>query len=107
MPESKENNTRVTRDEARRLKGETDYGRIDALTDADIAKAVADDPDAPPIDIDWIQARLSLPPGKDMVTLRLDRDVLDWLRPPGQGLPDPHQPGAASLVRRPADAKPG
>ena len=85
MPESKENITRVSRDEARLLKGETDYARLDAMTDDDIARAVADDPDAPPLDIDWTKARLVLPPGKDVITLRLDRDVLDWFRAQGKG----------------------
>jgi uncharacterized protein (DUF4415 family) len=82
---NEKNITRVTAEEARRLKGETDYARLDAMTDDDIAKAVADDPDAAPIDIDWSKARLVIPPGKDIVTLRLDRDVLDWLRAQGKG----------------------
>jgi uncharacterized protein (DUF4415 family) len=77
--------TRVSREEARRLKDETDYARLDAMTDEDIARAVADDPDAPPLDIDWTQAGLVVPPGKDIVTLRLDRDVLDWFRAKGKG----------------------
>jgi probable addiction module antidote protein len=47
-----------------RLKDETDTARLDAMTDDDIAKAVADDPAAPRLDIDWTQARLSPPPGK-------------------------------------------
>ena len=47
-----------------RLKDETDTARLDAMTDDDIAEAVADDPAAPPLDIDWTQARLSPPPGK-------------------------------------------
>ena len=85
MPENKENITRVTRDEARRLKGETDYARLDAMTDDDIAKAVAADPDAVPLDLDWTKASLVIPPGKDVITLRLDRDVLDWLRAQGKG----------------------
>jgi hypothetical protein len=63
--------TRVSSDEARRLKDETDAARLDAMTDDDIARAVAGDPDSPPLDLDWTQARLSLPPGKDMVTLRI------------------------------------
>jgi hypothetical protein len=58
------------------------------------------DPDAAPLDIDWTKARLVIPPGKDVITFRLDRDVLDWLRAQG-GLPDPYQPSPASLVRRP------
>jgi hypothetical protein len=59
------NVTRVTREEARLLKGETDHARLDAMTDDDIAKAVADDKDAPPLDIDWSKGRLVIPPGKD------------------------------------------
>lgn len=85
MPASRERITRVPSAEARRLKGETDWARIDAMTDDDIAKAVADDPDAPPLDIDWTKASLVIPPGKDAVTLRLDRDVLDWFRAQGKG----------------------
>ena len=85
MRENKERITRVSRDEARRLKGETDYARLDSMTDDDIAKAVAADPDTPPLDIDWDKASIVIPPGKDIITLRLDRDVLKWLRAQGKG----------------------
>ena len=43
----------VTRKWGDRRKGKTDWARFDKLTDEDIAKAVANDPDAAPIDIDW------------------------------------------------------
>jgi len=85
MSETKERITRVTLDEAKRLKDETDYARLDAMTDEDIARAVAEDPDAAPLDIDWSKARLVLPPGKENVTLRVDRDVLAWFRSTGKG----------------------
>jgi uncharacterized protein (DUF4415 family) len=85
MRENKKHITRVSSDEARHLKDETDTARLDAMTDDDIAKAVAEDPDAPPLDLDWTRARLSLPPPKDIVTLRLDRDVLEWFRAQGAG----------------------
>lgn len=85
MIATKENIVRVSAAEARLMKGETDYARIDAMTDDDIAKAVASDPDAAPLDIDWDNARLVIPPGKDVITLRLDRDVLEWLRAHGKG----------------------
>ena len=85
MPVSKERITRVTLEEARRMKDETDYARLDAMTDEDVAKAVAEDPDAAPLDIDWTKARLVLPPGKENVTLRVDRDVLAWFRATGKG----------------------
>jgi uncharacterized protein (DUF4415 family) len=85
MRENRERITRVSSDEARRLKGETDYARLDSMTDDDIAKAVAADPDAPPLDVDWDKANIVIPPGKDIITLRLDRDILEWLRAQGKG----------------------
>ena len=94
MSESKEDITRVTADEARRMKGKTDFARLDAMTDAEIEKAVAADPDAVPLDIDWTKAQLVVPPGKEIVTLRLDRDVLDWFREQGRGAAD----GTNSIV---------
>jgi uncharacterized protein (DUF4415 family) len=55
------------------------------MTDDDIARAVADDPDAVPLNVDWDKANLVIPPGKDIITLRLDCDLLDWLRSQGKG----------------------
>jgi uncharacterized protein (DUF4415 family) len=85
MPESKERITRVTLEEARRMKDETDYARLDAMTDEDIARAVAEDPDAAPIDADWSQASLVVPPGKQDAILWVDDDVLAWFRSKGSG----------------------
>jgi len=81
-----------------------DDSRLDAMTDADIAQAMASDPDAPALDLDWSKARLVPPLGKDIVTLRLDSDVLEWFRRPGQGLPDPHQPSFTHVLRSEAPA---
>jgi hypothetical protein len=64
MTEKKENITRVTAEEGRHMKGETDYGRLDTMTDEDIAAAVASDPDAPPLDLDWSKARIVISPGR-------------------------------------------
>ena len=76
--------TIVSRDEPRR--GETDWARVDALTDADIEKAIADDPDwAEFEDIDWSDAVLVIPPRKKAISIRLDEDVLDYFRRGGAG----------------------
>ena len=86
MNASKESIVRVSAAEARRMKGKTDYARLDAMTDDDIAKAVAEDPDAAPLDIDWDKASLVIPhTAKDVITLRLDHDILEWLRSTGPG----------------------
>jgi uncharacterized protein (DUF4415 family) len=87
MRESGKNITRVTLDEARRMKGKTDYARFDAMTDDDIVRAVESDPTMAPIgSIDWDKASLVIPPtAKDVITLRLDHDLLEWLRSTGPG----------------------
>jgi hypothetical protein len=61
MAEKRGRIVRATVEEARQMKGRTDYAQLDAMTDEEIAQAVAEDPDAAPLDIDWTQARLVLP----------------------------------------------
>jgi uncharacterized protein (DUF4415 family) len=85
MREKNEHITRISTEQARRMKGKTDFAELDALGDDDIGRAVAADPDAAPLDTDWTKARLVLPPGKELVTLRLDRDVVAWFRKAGKG----------------------
>lgn len=80
---SDENITIVSRDSPR--KGKTDWARVDALTDEDIAKAVANDPDAVPIDIDWSDAVLVIPSKKKAISIRVDEDVLDFFKQEGDG----------------------
>ena len=83
---SEERITRVSLKQARKIKGETDWARVDALTDEDIERAVADDPDQSFwTDEDWKNARVIFPQGKAPVTLRLDRDILAWFKRHGRG----------------------
>ena len=53
----KEQNTHVTytRSELDALPDETDWERVDALTDEDIEKAALSDPDDPPTDADFLE----------------------------------------------------
>jgi uncharacterized protein (DUF4415 family) len=78
-----ENITIVSRDSPR--KGKTDWAAVDALTDEDIAKAVANDPDAVPIDVDWSDAVLVIPPKKQAISIRVDEDVLNFFKKEGDG----------------------
>lgn len=62
-----------------------DWSKIDALTEDDIRKAVADDPDAAPVDMDWSDAVvLELMP-KTAISLRVDTDVYDFFKSTGKG----------------------
>jgi uncharacterized protein (DUF4415 family) len=84
---SEERITRVSQKQLAKMKDETDWARVDALTDEDIERAVAEDPDAPPFwtDEDWKNARVVWPQGKAPVTLRLDRDIIAWFKLEGSG----------------------
>jgi uncharacterized protein (DUF4415 family) len=54
----------------------SDLKRIDAMRDEDI-----DYSDIPPLDDKFFeQAQVVVPPGKKQLTLRLDADVLAWLK---------------------------
>ena len=77
------NITIVSRDDRRR--GKTDWARVDALTDEEIAEAVRGDPDAVPLDFGWSEAGLGVPPKKRAISIRLDEDVLDFFRDGGAG----------------------
>jgi uncharacterized protein (DUF4415 family) len=85
--------------ESKRALG-SDLAKLDATTDEEIARQVAQDPDtAPEITDEWLDdselregarfiRRVGRPKGsgkKEMVTLRIDRDVLDQFRATGPG----------------------
>jgi uncharacterized protein (DUF4415 family) len=55
------------------------------LTDEEIEAAVRNDPDAVPLDFDWSEAVLVIPPKKTAISIRLDADVLDYFKQDGAG----------------------
>jgi len=59
----------------------SDLKRLDAMDDAAI-----DYSDIPALDEGFFrQARVVVPPGKKQLTIRLDADVLSWLKQQGRG----------------------
>jgi len=59
----------------------TDWNRVDQLRDEDI-----DYSDIPPLNEAFFkQARVVVPPGKKQLTIRVDEDVLAWLKAQGKG----------------------
>ncbi len=80
---SDENFTIASRDDRRR--GKTDWAVVDALTDEQIEEAVRNDPDAVPLDVDWSDAVLVIPPKKKAISIRVDEDVLDYFKKEGAG----------------------
>ena len=63
----------------------TDRVRVDAMTEAELERAIAADPDADLPDADWAKARLVLPQRKESIHLRVDPEVLHWFRRQGRG----------------------
>lgn len=84
-----------------RIKGRTDYARLEALSEEAIAEAAADDPDAAPLDIDWSRAEIVMPSRKVPVSIRLDEDVISYFRTGGAG----YQGRINAVLRSYVDAK--
>ena len=64
-----------------------DWRRFDAQTDDDIRRAILTDPEAAPeVDASWFKsARVVMPEPKQAVSLRLDREVMEWFKKQGRG----------------------
>jgi uncharacterized protein (DUF4415 family) len=67
-----------------RRKSETDWARLDALTDEEIEASIKDDPDWSD-DWNWGDAVLVIPPKKKAISIRVDEDVLDYFKSEGAG----------------------
>ena len=59
----------------------TDWRRLKRATPASIRKGIETDPDARATDTEfWKRAKLVMPAPKEVVTMRLDADLLRWFR---------------------------
>ena len=67
-----------------RRKSETDWARLDALTDEEIEASIKNDPDWSD-DWNWGDAVLVIPPKKKAISIRVDEDVLDYFKHEGAG----------------------
>lgn len=63
----------------------TDWDRLKRLTDQDIRRAVAEDPDAAPIvDNNWMRRAERIDPqAKRAISIRLDEDLIAWFKAAG------------------------
>jgi len=76
---------RKSLEELVRLNVQPDYARLDAMTEEDIARQIAEDPDAPEFtDEMFAQATWFPPPSKQLLSLRIDRDIVQWFRGTGK-----------------------
>jgi uncharacterized protein (DUF4415 family) len=66
---------------AKRARGATNFKRLRALPDSDI-----DFSDIPRLGKSfWKKARLTMPEPKDRLTIRVDHDIVQWLKKRGPG----------------------
>jgi uncharacterized protein (DUF4415 family) len=70
-----------------RGEDETDWARVDALTEMQLEAAILNDPDWADIPRDWYKHAWPYYPKahKKQVTLRIDPDLLDWFKRQGRG----------------------
>ncbi len=76
---------RTVRYNPRKHKDRTDWERVRGLTDRDIEAAAASDADAAPImdEAWWREARLVEAEPKVHLSIRLDRDLVEWFKRQG------------------------
>jgi uncharacterized protein (DUF4415 family) len=59
----------------------TDWNKLRHMSDAQIRRGIASDPEARPTDEEfWKDAKVVWPTRKTVVTMRLDADLLAWFR---------------------------
>ncbi len=59
----------------------SDWKRVRSMSDRQIRMGLASDPEARPTDAKfWKNAQVVLPEAKKPITIRLDADLLEWLR---------------------------
>lgn len=69
-----------------RRKSQTDWDKLDKLTNKEIEASIARDPDwAGFKDLDWSEAVFITPPQKKAISIRVDQDVLDHFKKHGAG----------------------
>jgi uncharacterized protein (DUF4415 family) len=92
-----ENTTRITLEDALRLRGRTDWAKVDATTEEDIERQIDEDGDREWLDsIDWSKAVWVTPAKKTAISIRLDADILDYFKSQGSG----YQSRINSVLRR-------
>jgi uncharacterized protein (DUF4415 family) len=70
----------------RLAKSQTDWARLEAMTDEAVERLASEDMAELGIDADWVEhATVVFPRPKERVTVRLDPDLLDWLKAQGKG----------------------
>ena len=63
----------------------TDWAKVDAATQEELERLIAEDEDERDIVPDWTRARLVMPARKRSVNLRLEPDIIEFFKAQGGG----------------------
>jgi len=95
---------RYTADELRvmRERGEsqTDWAYLDALSDEDLEASIDHEEEG---EFDWSAVQVGIPGPKQQLTVRFDRDVVEWFKAQGAG----YQTRMNAVLRGYVDAQSG
>ena len=70
----------------RLAESQTDWARLEAMREAEVERLAAEDMAELDIAPDWMEhTRVIFPRPKERVTVRLDHDIVDWLKVQGRG----------------------
>jgi uncharacterized protein (DUF4415 family) len=64
---------------------ESDWAKAGAMTQEELEKSIAEDPDDVHEPVDWTKAVKGIPLPKKDIHIRLDADVLAWFKSTGRG----------------------
>ncbi len=63
----------------------TNWQKLDAMSETELAASIAADPDDVHEDLDWTQAVKGIPERKLAIKLRIDAGIVRWFRASGKG----------------------
>lgn len=76
----------VTKDSKSKRKVKTDWAKLSEMSEEEAYQNAKEDPDAQPTDAAfWENANVTFPQSKTPISLRLDTDLLNWLKSQGKG----------------------
>ena len=86
----------------RLVESQTDWARLEAMSEAEVERLAAEDMAELGIAPDWTEhTRVIFPRSKERVTVRLDHDIVDWLKAQGRG----YQTRINAILRAYVDAQ--
>ena len=63
----------------------SDWNQAMALTEEELEAAIKSDPDEADLDFDWSKVTIDPPQPKEVLNMRIDKDVLDYFKKTGRG----------------------